>query len=539
MTKKKLFIIVSGLLIVMMAFASVAAAKTMSKKQELIYNSYGEPETLDPALSTGVPEATLEMVCFEGLVRLDDNNLPVPGIAERWDASEDLMVYTFYLRKDAKWQDGKPVTAKDFEYSWKRVLNPETASQYAYMLYYIKNGEAYNTDETGKFDPNTVGVKALDDYTLEVTLEAPTPYFLQVAAFQTLYPVRKDIVEANPDSWATKPETYIGNGPFKMVGWDHNSQITFVKNENYWDKENVKLDKLIVTLVDNNQTAVTMFNTGHIDLLDSPPSENIDGLKAAGKYFVQPGVSSYYYICNVAEPGVDNPLVRRALAMAINRKIIVEEVTKGGQIPAMSFVPGELIDAEPGTTFREVGGDFFKDYDVEGAKKLLAEAGYPNGKGLPTFEILYNTESVGHQNIALAIQSWWAAIGVKSQLVGQEWGVYLQTRDEMNYQISRAGWGADYLDPMTFMDLHVTGGGNNDAGYSNPNYDAFIKIAKMTDDQKIRMFAMHEAERILMEDMPIIPIYFYTDSWAAQPYVEGIIYNPFGSRDFKFAWISE
>lgn len=324
-----------------------------------------------------------------------------------------------------------------------------------------------------------------------------------------------------------------------MVTWEHNSTITFVKNDKYWDADSVKLDTLVVHLIDNIDTAVSVFLTGELDLVESPTPQFLDQLKNEGKYYVQPGMSVYYYTVNATREGLDNPLVRKALSLAIDRKIVVEEITRGGQIPAMALVPGGMADADPEDDFREVGGDFFDDYDVATAKALLEEAGYPNGKGLPEFEILYNT-GAAHESIALAVQSWWSQLGIKTRLVGQEWGVYLNTRTQLDYDIARAGWGADYLDPMTFLDLFQTGVGLNDTGYSNPTYDTLISIAKMTDNQNVRMRALHEAERILIEeDMVIIPFYFYTNAWAAQPYVRDVIHNPFGTKDFKYAWIAE
>lgn len=538
MFRKRMLAIALGLVLVLV-LAPFAGAEKMAQKQEFIFNSLGEPDSLDPALSTGVKEATLEGMMLEGLIRLDENMSPVPGMAERWETNEDVTEFIFYIREDAVWSDGKPVTAHDFEYSMKRVLDPMLAAEYAYMLYYIKNAEAYNADPDSGITVDDVGVKALDDKTLKITLEAPCPYFLQMLAHNSYLPVRKDMVEANPEGWATKAETYMANGPFKMVSWNHNSDITFVKNELYWDAENVKLDRIVANLIDNIDTAVTVFLNGELDMVESPSSQFIDQLKAQGKYFSQPGMLTYYYTINGTREGLDNPLVRKALSLAINRQIIVEQITRGGQIPAFALVPPGMADANPEEDFREVGGDYFVDYDVATAKALLAEAGYPNGQGLPEFEILYNTGVTSHEQIALAIQSWWEQIGVKTRLVGQEWGVYLNSRTQLDYEIARAGWGADYLDPMSFLDLFQTGVGLNDTGYSNPTYDTLINIAKMTDNQKIRMLALHEAERILIEDMVIIPIYYYTNEWAVQPYVRDIIHNPTGTKDFKYVWIAE
>lgn len=506
--------------------------------QVLRFNNGTEPQTIDPAKSSGIPEANIELACFEGLTRLDANNQPVPGVAKEWTVSPDGLTYTFKLRPEAKWSNGDPVTAHDFEWSWKRALAPETAAEYAYQLYYIKNGEKYNAGEIK--DPNEVGVKALDDYTLEVKLEAPCGYFLSLCAFPTLLPVHRKTVEADPDKWATDPKTYIGNGPFKLAVWEHNSNMVFVPNEQYWDKGRVKLQKLVFTMIENGSTELVMYETGALDYADNPPLAELDRLRKEGQLRIEPLLGTYYYLFNVTRPPFDNPKVRKALTLAIDRKTLIEQVVKGGQLPALAFVPGGVPDAEPGSEFRKVGGDYFKDNDVETAKKLLAEAGYPDGKNFPKFTILHNT-SESHKKIAEAIQEMWKKnLGIENvTITNQEWGVYLDTRTKLQYDVARAGWLGDYIDPMTFIDMWVTGGGNNDTGWGNPQYDELVKKAKSTADQKVRMQAMHEAEKILMDEMPIAPIYFYTDLFLVKDYVKGVIRSTLGFHDFSEAWIAK
>lgn len=523
--------------VIVVLFVQMAVAGGMATDQVLVYNALGEPSSIDPGFSMGEQEATLAMMAFEGLTRLNADNVPVPGAARSWEISEDLTTFIFYLREDGKWADGKPVTAHDFEYAWKRVLNPEVGSEFSYILYYVKNAAAYNLGALE--DPAQVGVEALDDYTLKVTLEVPCPYFLQITAHNASFPVRRDIVESDPEGWATKVDTYIGNGPFRLAEWQQYSRMVYEKNPHYWDAESVKLEKLVVTLIDNNETAVNMLLTGDIDVVDGPPVQLKDELEREGFYHVQPGMSSYYYMINTNRAPWDNPLVRKALALAVNRKIIVEEITREGEIPALAFVPYGLNDATPDKDFRECGGDYFSDYDVETAKELLRLAGYPDGEGLPSIRLVYIAGVSRHQEIALAVQEWWKDIGLEVQLVPLEWGAYLETRFSQDYDVAMGGWGADYLDPMAFLDAYVSDSGFNDSGYVNLNFDAFIRIAKMTGDERIRIMAMHEAERVLMEDMPIIPIFFYTDSWAAKPHVKDVIYNPVGIRDFKYAWIAK
>ncbi|NLG83223.1 MAG: peptide ABC transporter substrate-binding protein [Firmicutes bacterium] len=526
--------------LVVMALAIPGLAATTSKgpalaaEQYVRFNAGAEPQYMDPARSTGVPEGHVQLALFEGLTRLDKNDRPIPGIAKSWVISKDGKTITFYLRP-SKWSDGTPLTAYDFEYSWKRALSPELASEYAYQLYYLKNGAAYNA---GKAKASDVGVKAINALTLKVELEAPCSYFLSLCAFHTLYPVKKSVVEKYGEKWAQDPKTFVSNGPFKMVAWKHNSYIDVVKNPYYWDAASVKIQKIRFTLVENESTLLTMYDTGVIDMTDTVPVAEIDRLRKEGQLKIAPYLGTYYYQFNVTKPPLDNVKVRKALALAINRQAIVENITKAGQVPALAFTPPGVPDV-PGAKgdFRTVGGNFYKDNDVETAKKLLAEAGYPDGKGFPTIEILYNT-SEAHKAIAEAIQEMWKKnLGINVTLTNQEWGVYLSNRTALKYQVARAGWIGDYVDAMTFLDMWVTGGGNNDTGWSNKQYDALIEKAKTSGDPKVRIKAMHDAEKILMDEMPICPIYFYTRPYLQQDYLKDVTHSTIGMVDFKWAYI--
>jgi len=505
---------------------------TTEGEKVITYNLGASPETLDPTMSTGLPEATIQSALFEGLYRYNENKELVPATAEKVEISEDGTKYTFTIRKDAKWSNGDPVTAHDFEYSWKRLLDKKTAAEYAYQGFYIKNGEEFNR---GEVSADEVAVRAVDDYTLEVELIAPTPYFLDLTAFANFFPLHKETVEGN-ENWASNPETMIGNGPFKMVSFTPQEKIEMVKNEHYWDAENVKLDKLIMTFVEDANTELSMFESNQIDIAETVPVKDTKKLLEEGKAISFPEPACYYYIFNCKKAPFDNPKVRLAFAYAINRQAIVDNITQAGQVPALAFTPYGLPDVTPDKDFREVGGDYFKDNDVEKAKQLLAEAGYPDGKGLPEIEILYNTDE-GHQKIAEAIaQMWKDNLGAKVKLRNAEWGVYLNERDEGNFMVARAGWMPDYNDPMTFMDMHVTDGGNNDSFWSNAEYDKLIREAKSTNDEKVRMEKMHAAEKILMEEMPIAPIYFYVNVNMYKPWVKGVFTPPFGSyQEFKWA----
>ncbi len=528
-----LLLVLSLVLAVVGVTGCKKSAETPKVEQVLRYNVGAEPQFFDPRKATGIPEFTMLLNLFDGLMRYNLQGQLVPSIAEKYEVSDDGLTWTFHLR-DAKWSNGEPVTAYDFEYSWKSALSPEINSEYAYQLYYLKNGEAYNT---GKItDPAQVGVKALDDKTLVATLEAPTPYFSSLLTFTTYLPVNKKLDTSNPD-WAKSADNYISNGPFMLSKWDHNHLIEVVKNPNYWDAKNVKLEKITFYMVEESSTELMMFENGELDFGTNPPLPEIDRLKQEGVLTISPYLGTYYYMFNVTKPPFDNVLVRKALAAAIDRESIVTNVTKAGQLPATAYVPPGIPDAAPGSDFREVGGTFFEPYEPEKAKQYLAEAGYPDGKGFPTFELLYNT-SEAHKIIAEAIQQMWKeTLGINCTLVNQEWKVYLDNRTSLNYQVARAGWIGDYTDPMTFIDMWVTGGGNNDTGWSNAQYDALVAKAKSTGDQTVRMQAMHDAEKILMDEMPIAPIYFYTRPELIKPYIKDFYTSALGYTDFKQAYI--
>ena len=509
----------------------------------LIYNLGEDPKTIDPTLNNSSGAGTIIENAFEGLMRLDENEKAQPGVAESYDVTDDKLTYTFHLRENAKWSDGEPVTAKDFEYAWVRALTKETAAEYAYQLYYIKNGENFYN---GKATREELGIEVVDDYTLKVTLEAPTPYFLELTAFTTYFPVREDIVEANPDGWALEPETYVSNGPFTLTQWDLKEQMVFAKNENYWNASEVKLPGVVYKMVTDVNTAYASLKSGEFDMVDSVPPAEIASGQEEGLVTISPNLGTYMLIFNVGKQDtlsddvkkvLSNAKVRKALSIAIDRKGLVENVTKGGQIPAYSFVPAGIKNAD-GEDFASTHYYDESQANIEEAKKLLAEAGYPNGEGIPTLTFMFNTEG-DHKLVAQAIQQDWAKLGVNVKLENQEWKVFLSTRQQGGYQIARHGWGGDYVDPMTFLDLWVTGGGNNDAGYSNPKYDELVNAAKVEADENKRWDMLKEAEDILMEDMPIIPLYYYTKPKAMKPEVKGVRVSLLGHVFFDRAYIEQ
>lgn len=535
--KKILAVAVALILIVSVVLTGCTSPKPAepAKEMKTSWNAGAEPKTLDPALSTGVPESNIQTAVFEGLTRIGEGEKVMPGIAESWSQSADGTVITFKLR-DAKWSNGDPITAEDFKYSWLRALSPEMASEYSYQLYYIKGAEDYNSK---KGTADAVGIKVVDPKTLEVTLAAPTPYFIALTAFHTLYPVNKKVVEANKD-WTLKAESFVSDGPFIVKEWKHNDQIVVVKNDKYWDAKNVKITEITFKLLEDTKAALTAFESGQLDGLDSPPIEDIDRLKASGTLKTSPYIGTYYYRFNVTKKPFDNPKVRKALTMAINRQLLIDKVTKGGQKPALAFTPPGMVDVEAGKDFRAVGGDFIKE-DVAAAKALLAEAGYPDGKNWPKdVTILYNT-SAAHKTIAEAIQNMWKTnLGIDVQLRNEEWAVYLESQKKLNFNVARAGWIGDYADAMTFMDMFVTGGGNNQTGWSNAEYDKQIKdVANKSGDQKVRIPAMHAAEKVLMDEMPIMPIYYYVNNYVLKDYVKGMFRSSLGPIDYKYATVNK
>lgn len=521
-------------LVLLVSGTGCRSVRAPESEQVLRYNLVLEPETLDPAKMTRTEDFTVITQLMEGLTRIGMDGKPVPGMAERWEVSPDGRKYTFYLR-NAKWSNGSPVTAYDFEYAWKRALDPKTASEYCYQLYYIKDAARFNK---GEVSGDRVGVRALDEKRLEVELESPTPYFLSLTAFPTYMPLPKTVVESNPRWWA-EASGIVSNGPFKMTEWRHHDRIAFAANESYWDAGSVKLKKMVFYMIGDANTELAMFERGELDYAENPPLPEINRLKKEGKLRTVPQLGTYYYLFNVKRPPLNDVRVRKALAYAVNRKVITENVLQGGRIPAVSLVPPGVPDAGPGTDFRKSGGDLFKDGDATEAKRLLAEAGYPDGKDFPKIEILFDAVS-GHKAIAEAIsQMWKKELGIKEvSLVSQESQVLNQTVDQGSYMIARGCWIGDYNDPMTFLDMWTSASGNNDTGWSNPQYDALVEKAKATNDPAERFRIMHQLEKMLIDEMPVLPVYYYVELFLLKEYVKDVYVNPLGPVDFKHAWIA-
>ncbi|MFL0248933.1 peptide ABC transporter substrate-binding protein [Clostridium neuense] len=535
---------------------STGKVNPKTAEQIIRYNLGANPKTIDPGLNSSVEGGTVIANAFEGLTDVDVNNKAYPGVAKSWDISADGKHYVFHLRKDAKWSDGKAVTAKDFEYAWKRALAPETASDYAYQLYYLKNGQGYNesglpaaqkTPGVAAATADQVGVKAVDDYTLNVDLENSTPYFLSLLAFQTYMPLRKDVITAHPKDWALNGSTYVSNGAFKMKSWKQKDKLEFVKNPYYWNKSQVKLDNLTYTVLDDPTSYMSAYQSGQIDIIDTPPAEQIPSLLKQGKAKTYVNIGNYYYSFNLDPKAKLNPAVakamndvrvRKAISLAIDRDALVKNVTKAGQYPATSFVPRGMVENN-GKDFKQ------KDYypskgDISQAKSLLSQAGYPNGSGFPTIELIYNTGS-NHKDIAEAVQAMLKKnLNINITLRGVERKVQLDETTKRTYTgIARNGWSADYADPMTFLDMWVSTSGNNVVGYSNAEYDRLIAAAKSETNTTKRFSEMHQAEDILMRDMPIVPLYEYNIVSAMKNYVKGTYRTPMDVLYFTKAYVQK
>jgi len=515
---------ISALLFALLALCLCACDSSQTNVErgnaagELYIGIGTEPSGLDPHLITGLTELYVTLAFFEGLVTYDTATMEiVPAVAERWELSDDGRTYTFHFDPEARWSNGDPVTARDFLFSFERILSPELGAPYAYMLYPMRGAEAFHKGELTDF--SKVGCHAPDARTLIIELNNPTPYFLSLLTHYTWWPVHPPTVLAHGgmtdriSKW-TKPGNLVGNGPFTLERWQVNHEIFAAKNPRYRAPETVELEGIhfLPIQADAEERA---FRAGYLHMTSTVLPHRIDWYRTnmPDRLRFDTALGVYYYMLNTDRAPLDDPRVRRALAYSIDREAITEHVLKAGQKPAYHFTP-------PNT-----GGDYTADarmvYDPDLARKLLAEAGYPDGRGFPTFEILYNT-SESHRSIAVTIQQMWKKeLGIDVTLHNQEWKVYLSTRQSGDFDILRAAWFGDYDDPNTFLSLGETSNGNNHTNWSHPEFDALIAAARVEQNQAERMALFQKAERILLGEAPVIPIYFYVTSLLIHPSVEG------------------
>ncbi len=488
------------------------------RDQVLHFGNLSEPEDLDPHVVTGVTEHNILAALLEGLVSEDPKTLaPLPGVAESWEISDNGTRYVFHLRENARWSNGESVTADDFVFSYQRILSPAIGSPYADMLFYLKGAEAFNAGETQDFA--SVGAKAQGPKTLVLELKHATPYFLSLLNHYTWFPVHPGTLRAAKAersitaNW-TRPPNFVGNGPFVLKEWFSNDRIIVTKSETYWDREKVRLNAIHFHAIGDNNAEERAFRSGQLHVTGTIPLDRIahyrendpDALR------IDPYLGCYYYLFNVHEPSLKDPRVRRALSMSVDRDKITRFVSKGGEVPAFHFTPPDTA----GYT-----ADASLSYDPEAARALLAEAGYPGGEGFPTLPLLYNT-SEAHAVIAQAIGHMWEQeLGIKIELMNMEFKVVLNRTQNQQYSVARAGWIGDYVDPNTFLSLWVTDAGNNRAKWSNAEYDSLIELAGTTQDSAKRFALFRQAEAILMQESPIMPLYFYRSKTLLHPAVRG------------------
>ena len=480
-----------------------------------------EPQGIDPHIVTGVPEHHILISLCEGLTIPNPNPSGsdgyIPGTAESWTISDDGKEYIFNLNKNAKWSNGEPVTADDFVWSWKRILTASLGSQYPDMLYYLEGAYEYHNGLIDNFDE--VGVKALDTHTLKVNLKNPTPFFIGLLSHYSTWPVHKETVLKHGDiddrngEW-TRPGNFVCNGPFQLKTWELNNKIVVEKNPHYYDASMVRLNEIHYYPVSNVMTEDRMFRAGQLHLTSSMPTQKcpIYIEEKNPNLKIDPYMGTYFYRINTENETLSDVRVRKALAYSIDRQLLVDKVTQCGQIPAYSFTPPGSNGYQPSTEI---------PYDPVLAKQLLAEAGYSSDNPFPKLEILFNTNE-DHRKIALAIQQMWQEnLGIEVELVNQDWKVYLSREMVGDFQVSRAGWIGDYEDPNTFLDLMRPNRGNNKTGWENMEYDSIVAQANSTNDQSERYELLKQAERILIDEMPIIPLYTYVRSYQLSPDVKG------------------
>ena len=549
--------LVSMLLVLALSVSMVASMTSCGKKDTGITVQIGpNPETLDPALNSAVDGGNMLITLFETLLIIDEDNKVQPGQAEKYEVSDDGLTWTFTMRDGLKWSDGTSLDAKDFEYTFKRVANPELAAPYAETVVGMIEGyedAIGNPDAEGKTttdpDPEKLNVKASDDgKTLTVKLAYPCSYFDKIVAFGTMSPVQKATVEANGDSWATKPDTYVCNGPYMITEWTPSERIVCKKNPNYvggWDSKRIVNEDLTFLLLEDSSASYTAYTSGQAQLIKDVPTEEIPSLKKSedgGDFYVDTILGTYYLSMNLNKAPFNNKLVRKALSLAIDRDYVANTIMQGTYSPAYNFIGPGVVDSEgmffdnakkanDGKTY--ISGDY--EANLEEAKKALAEAGYPNGEGFPT--ITYSTNDAGyHVAIAEYLQATYKQLGITMNIDKVDWSSFTSQRRAGEYEMARNGWVMDYNDASNMIELFYSTNGNNDGKYNNKDFDAAIDKSKVADVGE-HFAALHEAEQIVMDDYGFIPVAYYNDFWLQSSSLKGVWHSPYGYWYFQYAHI--
>jgi len=512
--------------------AAAPTAAPAHVRQLLRFGNNAEPQDIDPQVVTGIPESHIIQAIYDSLVDLDPKDLhPVPGLAQSWDISADGTVYTFHLRPNLLWSDGSPMTSEDFLLSWKRMISPRLGSEYAYLIYnFVKGAKDYYEQKITDF--SEVGLKAPDARTLEVTLNSRTPFLLAIIGDHYAWhavPIKVLLKYGSLDDRSTpwtKPGNWVGSGPFIVKEWIPQVKLSVVRNPYYWDAKNVKLDEVDFIPTEDIPAEERMFRAGQLDKTQEIPDSKIDAYRRdhPEQLRIEPYLGIYFYRCNVTRPPLNDKRVRRALALGIDREELVKNVTRGGEAPAYAVsYPGDAGY----TPVAKITGT------REDARRLLAEAGFPGGKGLAPIELTYNT-SANNKQIAEAIQEMWRRnLGVESTLVNQEWKVYLDNQHSHNFQMQRSGWIADYADPHVFLEIWETANGNNDTLWSNPEYDKLLHQALAAPTNEARYAIYQKMDAILCDEVPVIPIYYYTRPYLMTTRVKGYWANVLDIHPFK------
>lgn len=513
---------------------------------------YGSnPETLDPALNSAIDGANTIITIFEPLLLINENNEVVGGQAESWETSEDGLTWTFTMRDGLKWSDGTDLNAKDFEYSFKRMVDPNTAAPYAETCLGMIDGfeEAAGFPDadgnpTAEPNPDALNVKASDDgKTLTIVLSYPCSYFDKMAAFATMSPVQQATVEANGDAWCTSPDTFVSNGPYMITDWTPSERIVLTKNPNYvggWDSSKIVSDTITLLLLEDSSASFAAYNSGEAQLIKDVPTDEIPSLTKAedgGDFYVDTILGTYYVSLNLQRDAFKDAKVRKALSLAIDRDYVANTIMQGTYSAADSIVGPGIVD-ESGY-FHDNGNAPYISADYEAnlaeAKKLLEEAGYPNGEGYPTIE--YSTNDAGyHVPLAEYLQQAWGDLGITLTINKMEWSSFTPARRAGEYDVARNGWVMDYNDPSNMLDLFCSGNGNNDGKYSNPDFDAAIDASRVADSAE-HFAQLHKAEDILMEDMGCLPIAYYNDYWLQSPTLKGTWHSPYGYWYLQYGYI--
>ena len=534
--------------------SSAAGSSTGSVNTAGFTVQYGSnPETLDPALNSAVDGGNTIITVFETLLIINENNEAVPGQAESWTTSEDGLTWTFTMRDGLKWSDGTDLNAKDFEYSFKRMADPDTAAPYAETCLGMIDGfeEAAgfpDADGNPTVEPNldALNVKASDDgKTLTIVLAYPCSYFDKIVAFAAMSPVQKATVEANGDAWCTSPDTYVCNGPFMITEWTPSERIVLTKNPNYvggWDSSKIVSESITLLLLEDSSASFAAYNSGEAQLIKDVPTDEIPSLTKAedgGDFYVDTILGTYYVSLNLKRDAFKDAKVRRALSLAIDRDYVANTIMQGTYSTADSIVGPGIVD-ENGY-FHDNGNAPYISADYEAnlaeAKKLLADAGYPNGEGYPTLE--YSTNDAGyHVPLAEYLQQAWSDLGITLTISKMEWSSFTAARRAGEYDVARNGWVMDYNDPSNMLDLFCSGNGNNDGKYSNPEFDAAIEASRVADVSE-HFAQLHKAEDILMEDTGCLPIAYYNDYWLQSPALKGTWHSPYGYWYLQYGYIEE